>query len=94
MHGHYSLLVVLFTYWIVAKMLSYSKSVITVFHLLGSCTCFFFTSGRKEFRLYSPRLCELLRTHGMEDPDCHLFIHPNGLISYMKGIREDGEFYR
>ncbi|CDJ40480.1 hypothetical protein, conserved [Eimeria tenella] len=46
--------------------------------------------GRKEFRLYSPRLCELLRTQGMAKPLSAPSVHPNGLISYIRGIREDG----
>ncbi|KAL8434651.1 hypothetical protein ACSSS7_003049 [Eimeria intestinalis] len=40
--------------------------------------------------LYSPRLCELLRTHGMKSRPNDVVLHPNGLISYLKGIREDG----
>lgn len=52
---------------------------------------FFDASGRKEFRLYSPRLCELLRTQGMAKPLSAPSVHPNGLISYIRGIREDGE---
>ncbi|KAL8275006.1 hypothetical protein Esti_001062 [Eimeria stiedai] len=46
--------------------------------------------GRKEFRLFSPRLCELLKTHGMKSASNDVVLHPNGLISYLKGIREDG----
>ncbi|OEH73745.1 swim zinc finger domain-containing protein [Cyclospora cayetanensis] len=46
--------------------------------------------GRKEFRLYSPGLSELLPTHGMAKPSNMPKLHPNGLISYLKGIRQDG----
>ncbi|KAL8448350.1 hypothetical protein Emed_003880 [Eimeria media] len=46
--------------------------------------------GRKEFRLFSPRLCELLETHGINSASNDVVLHPNGLISYLKGIREDG----
>ncbi|KAL8432594.1 hypothetical protein Efla_002826 [Eimeria flavescens] len=46
--------------------------------------------GSKEFRLYSPRLCDLLQTQGMTSVSNDVVLHPNGLISYLKGIREDG----
>ncbi|CDJ56523.1 hypothetical protein, conserved [Eimeria maxima] len=46
--------------------------------------------GRKEFRLYSPRLCRLLRPQGCMRMTNSPAIHSNGLISYIPCIREDG----
>ncbi|CAE7611771.1 glnA3 [Symbiodinium sp. CCMP2592] len=44
--------------------------------------------GCKEFRLFSPRCLDILSPVGVMQGDAKL--HPNGLISYVPGIRSDG----
>ncbi|CAE7821437.1 jmj4 [Symbiodinium microadriaticum] len=44
--------------------------------------------GCKEFRLFSPRCLDILSPVGVVQGDAKL--HPNGLISYVSGIRSDG----
>ena len=44
--------------------------------------------GKKEFKLFSPRCVDLLRTAGATS--CRPTLHANGLICYGPGLREDG----
>ena len=44
--------------------------------------------GRKEFRLFSPRCLDMLSPVGVARG--HSKLHPNGLITYIPGMRSDG----
>ena len=44
--------------------------------------------GRKEFRIFSPRCLDILNPVGVARGNAKL--HPNGLITYIPGVRSDG----